>query len=204
MADGRKGIELELRGGIGTCIAREDDCDRGLGHWKPGFGTGLFAGARFIPTFSVGFDFGYFTFRTDENDTNHDGFTRLSNFMVEIRGYTPFGYKRSGFGDIYFKLALGYCWYLNRFEHANDPGGETYTDKLDSPLNIKIGLGTTFFFVQESGVGDLGMGIGMDYLFFIVKRKTEDHHTDDEEVVSPFNTFQLTAHLTWVFPFGRT
>ena len=200
------GLELEARAGLGFCIEQDEACEMDMGLAKPGFGGGLFTGLRLTGHFSLGLDFGYFTFRDelgDDSDFNY--LNRLMNIMLEIRGNAPFGYKNPEFGDVYFKLGMGYLSYKKM---AEMPGVTSYS-RLYSPLNFKFGLGATFFFVRNSRQGDIGAGIGLDYLFVYAKRYescSSDSQGEEcvehefEEFQFPIHSVQLSAHLSWVIP----
>ncbi len=243
-ADWRKGLEFEPRIAASYSVGTQTEESlsgyqyrvwTGFENMGIGGGVGVYTGLRPVPNFGFGLNLGYVLFSDKEGDYLH----RLSNAMVEARGYMAYGVERSGFGDIYFSVGIGYLSgrlkslkTVGEFEGYY--GGETdsYERRIWAPVNFKLGVGTTFFFVQGSPRGDVGAGFALDYLIFISRRCSNspdnlappievdpsDPDTDDYDehpynsscseidggdLISPFQNLQLSLHLKWVFPLSR-
>lgn len=238
IAEWRKGLEMELRAGLSVCAETYNPCEGRVGEIKPGGGGGIFVGIRPNARLAVGIDFGYFAFSHDlargyystfnanhydpdvpevpVGDSDYSYIIRFLNIMPEIRGYVPYGYKRSGFGDIYFKLGVGYLSFKEEYSFELDEMVDIYPKRLYSFFNLKMGLGTTFYFVQDSAKGDMGLGLSADYLIFYSKDDVDcgsRHRTtgyvgdyyglecnEIDGYSSRLHTVQITAHFKWVLP----
>ncbi len=215
-ADWRKGLELEVRLGAGLPVMiadqdlqlledYEDHESTGFDGIKPGGGGGVYVAYRPVTNFSVGLNLGYFVF----GDEKSNYASMLMNAMAEFRGYMSYGMEGSGFGDIHFSAGLGYLSArLQNFGESIPEAPDSRT--LLAPINFKLGIGSTFYFTQNSPRGDIGVGLGFDFLIFFTKNCRESAGPEavemcgelEKEMNSPFNTVQLTAHLKWVLPIG--
>jgi len=208
----RTGLEIELRLGMGICVDDGDaECDSSGyvtdSELKPGIGFGAMFGVRFLPFLLVGVDFGYYTFKVelddDLDDIVDDFRSRFLNVMLQVRGYLPFRYA-----DVYLKVAGGY---LSAKESFTVDIGENFDveSRAYAPFNAKVGVGCTFFFVQEGEYGDIGLGADFDFLFtkplkweYCEDDDCEDGDWDDDEGpddADVIDSFQLSLHFTWVF-----
>ena len=207
----RKGLQAELRMGLGICVDQGDD-ECGGDEWDmlPGGGFGASFLVRFFPFVGVGLDFGYYMLRNelgDEYDSLYDDvMTRVMSLMLQVRGYLPFKYA-----DVFLKISAGYSSYKSWGEvdyssYDEDYSGE-YSSRYFAPLNIKLGMGGTFFITQDKPVGDIGLGVDLDFLVIKPYKVEycfdgdceEEEWDEDDEDMDFVNNFQLNVHFSWVF-----
>ena len=218
----RTGLELELRVGVAVCVddGQGDDaaeCDSieedGGGEYGyrfgPGGGFGAVFTGRFLPFLGAGVDFGYYMFTIADIGNETDGFIdnyriRTMNLMLQVRGYLPFRYA-----DIFIKVSAGYLSVKEMYEIE----GGLFSYRAYSPINVKLGIGATFYFVQDKPIGDIGLGLDADFVLTNpLKWEFCDEEEDDcgdgdwngdsegdPDGAEVINSLQISLHFTWIF-----
>ena len=197
----RKGIQAEVRAGLSVCVKDDeaeckDDGDFGL---DPGGGLGAAFLIRFLPFLGVGVDFGYYMFNpeVDGEDEVDKLWARMLTLMLQVRGYLPFRYA-----DVFFKFSAGY----SSFKIGVEDGDDEYSLRLFAPFNVKLGMGGSFFLTRNEDLGDIAVGVDLDYLFTVPREleecwrsECESQDIDSDDNVDLIDNFQLNVHFTWVF-----
>jgi hypothetical protein len=205
-----RGLDFELRAGFNFCAEAGDaKCD----NFDMGGGGGAFLGVRFAPMFAAGIDFGIYGLRFKDTPDTSDVVASSRNFMLAPRLYLPWRVV-----EIY--LEAGFLFH--GFYEKGKFGGENYSIKISSWTTLKLGAGLTFYIVRGKRVGDIGLGIDLDYNFFAPKDvevcgdRAEGSKCDEmswrawvrtledeigEDLTSDMVDFmQFSFHLTWLIP----
>jgi hypothetical protein len=205
-----RGLDFELRAGFNFCAeAGNAKCD----NFDMGGGGGAFVGVRFAPMFAAGIDFGIYGLRFKETPGTSDVVASSRNFMLAPRLYLPFRIV-----ELY--LEAGFLFY--GFYEKGKVDGEDYSIKISSWATLKLGAGVTFYVARGKRVGDIGLGIDLDYNLFAPKEVevcgllAEGKNCDElsweqwvnaladasgEDLTTDMVDFmQFSFHLTWLIP----
>jgi hypothetical protein len=206
-----RGLDLELRAGFNFCAeSGEATCE----NFEMGGGGGAFIGIRFVPMFAAGLDFGAYGLKLKDTFGASDVKVSSRHFMLTPRLYFPFR-----IAEIYVELGFLY----HGVYEDGEQGGDKYSVKLSSWASFKLGAGLTFYIVRGKRVGDIGLGIDLDYNFFSPKdvelcggeaegskcdEQSWSSYIDDLEELAEgtdltedmVDFIQFSFHLTWLVP----
>jgi len=149
-----RGIELELRGGFDFCAERGDATCK---NYKAGGGGGAFFGARIAPMFAAGVDFGVYGLKLKDTGGASDVRVSTRHFMITPRLYLPFRVV-----EIYLELGFLFMGYYEQGEID----GDDYQVRISSWTTLRLGGGVTIYIVRSDRVGDIGLGLDLDYNIF--------------------------------------
>ena len=183
-ADHRKGLDIDVRGGVNQCIKDDESTCKDL---YIGGGFGAMMGIRFLPFVSVGVDVGLYMFGQEEIETVH-----LMNTVLELRIYFPHEHF-----DIYGKFGGGYMRLTGREWPMRS--------SMSSWANMKWGGGVTFFVLKEHRIGDVGLGLNVDYLWTNFKESelcsnVQCQTGELDKRGAGIDAIQYSVHMAWIFP----
>jgi hypothetical protein len=212
-----RGIELELRGGFNFCA---ESGDATCNNYEMGGGGGVFVGVRIAPVFAAGLDFGIYGLRLKDTEGRSDVRVSTRHFMLVPRLYLPFRVV-----EIYAEVGLLFMGYYEQGKIDD----ENYKVRISSWTTFRLGVGVSLYIVRSDRVGDIGLGLDLDYDIFNPRdvelcgdpvaqgnkcddmpwgtyiSMIEDQKEQEEDIEFDLsqdhvNFLQFSFHLTWLIP----
>ena len=188
IAQQRRGIDVNIRGGLLQCFDKDDAACENI---RLGGGFGGMVGFRFLSYLSVGVDFGLYLFNPETLEK-----LDLADFTFELRAYLPI--RRM---DVYGLFGGGFM------QLATENSG--FRLQETSWANMKWGGGFTVFFLESRQFGSMGLGFEIAYLWTNLKNAktcvtgtqscTSERYHDDKPGRG-INAFEYSLNWVWIVP----